>query len=264
MTGSSYQLSCSEQNALKKRLEAALRVQRLKEVRAQDRQLAKQRARAYQELCVDSAQQLQQQLIELITQQREQELACLKAQYEEALAGLALAQEHAAQTEQQRALQAQRKQQLYLQRQSEAQARFNAALTQVRNARQSELQAVLEQVQRRQDIMLQERGKARGFAEQAKEAALRQAQQHAELNLQEEQRRRQNQVSRIDFRYSRLHDLGPPHLVVNHRDLPQAHGADGASQAQAEAARYGLCLLLCALNLFLCTVFTQLTCEGRG
>lgn len=237
MTGSSYKLSCDEQQALKQRVLAALRAQRLKEVRAQDRQLAKQRARAYKDLCVDSAQQLQSQLISLITQQRETELSVLKAQYEDALAGLARAQQQAAETEQDLALQAQQKQQLYLQRQAEAQERFSAALAQVRNARQSELQAVLDRVQRRQLVMEQERGKARGFAEQAKEAAALQAQRQAELNLQEEQRRRQNKVSRIDFKYSRLHELGMPHLVVNHRELPQ-QGADAASQAQLEAERW--------------------------
>ncbi len=84
--------------------------------------------------------------------------------------------------------------------------------------------------------MAQERNKAQGFAEQAREAAARQAQRQSELNLQEEQRRRQNQVSRIDFKYSRLHELGVPHLVVNHRELPQ-QAVDAASQAQLEAAR---------------------------
>lgn len=233
---SSYQLSHDEQQAAKQRLLAVLRVQRLKEVRAQDRQLAKQRTRAFQDLCVDSAQQLQQQLIALITRQREKELACLKAQYEEALAGLATAQQQASETEQQLALWAQQKHQLYLQRQAEAQERFHAALAQVRNARQSELQTVLDRVQRRQQVMVQERGKARGFAEQAREAAERQAQQQAELNLQEEQRRRQNKISRINFKYSRLHELGVPQLVVNNRELPQ-HGSDAATAAQLETVR---------------------------
>lgn len=236
MTGSSYQLSYDEQQALKQRVVSALRVQRLKEVRAQDRQLAKQRARAYKDLCVDSAQQLQTQLISLITQQREKELAVLQAQYEEALAGLASAQQQAAETEEELALQAQQKHQLFLQRQAEAQERFTAALAQVRNARQSELQAVLDRVQRRQQVMAQERGKAQGFAEQAKEAAAQQAQRQAQIQLQEEQRGRQNKVSRINFKYSRLHELGVPHLVVNHRGLPQ-QGPDAASQAQLEANR---------------------------
>lgn len=239
MTGgssSSYQLSCDEQQALKQRVLATLRVQRLQQVRAQDRRLAKQRARAFNELCVDSAQQLQAQLIRLITQQREQELAVLKAQYEDALAGLAAAQHQAAETEQDLALQAQHKQALYLQRQAEAQQRFSSALAQVRNARQSELQAVLARVQRRQQVMAQERGKAQGFAEQARLAAARQEQRQAQLNLQEEQRRRQNKVSRIDFKYSRLHELGVPHLVVNHRELPQ-QAEDAASRAQVEAVR---------------------------
>lgn len=236
-SSTSYKLSPDEQQALKQRVLAALRVQRLREVRAQDRRLAKERVRAYQGLCIDSAQQLQAQLVCLITQQREQELAVLQAQYEDALAGLAAAQQQAAVTEQELALQAQQKHQLYLQRQAEAQGRFAAALAQVRNARQAELQAVLDRVQRRQQVMAQERGKAAGFAEQAKEAAARQVQRQAELNLQEEQRRRQNKVSRIDFKYSRLHELGVPHLVVNHRELPQ-QGADAASQAQQEADRY--------------------------
>lgn len=236
MTGSTYRLSHDEQQALKQRMLATLRVLRLKEVRAQDRQLAKQRARVFQELRIDSAQQLQAQLVALITQQREQELACLKEQCEEASAGLAAGQQQAAETEQQRALQAQLKHQLYLERQAEAQQRFDAALAQVRTARQSELQAVLDKVQRRQQIMGLERSKARGFADAAREAAASLAQQQAQLSLQEEQRRRQNHVSRIDFRYSRLHDLGMPHLVVNHRELPQ-EAADAASRAQAEAAR---------------------------
>jgi hypothetical protein len=236
MTGSTYQLSYDEQQALKQRALAVLRVQRLKEVRAQDRQLAKQRSRAYKHLCVDSAQQLQEQVVAVIIQQRDQQLACLKAQYDEALAGLALAQQQAAATEQELALQAQQKHELYLQRQAESQQRFSTALAQVRNARQSELQALLDKMQRRQDMMAQERGKARGFAEQLKDAAARQAQQQAELNLQEEQRRRQNKVSRIDFKYSRLHELGVSHLVVNHKDLPQ-QAVDAATQAQLEAAR---------------------------
>lgn len=236
MTGASYQLSCDEQQALKQRVLAALRVQRLQQVRAQDRQLAKQRSRTFKDLCVDSAQQLQAQLISLITQQREQELAVLKTQYEEALAGLATAQHQAAETEQQLAVQAQQRHELYLQRQAEAQDRFSSALAQVRTAKQSGLQAALARVQRRQQVMVQERGKAHSFAEQAREAATRQAQRQAELNLQEEQRRRQNQVSRIDFKYSRLHELGMPHLVVNHRELPQ-QAVDAAFQAQQEAAR---------------------------
>jgi hypothetical protein len=237
MTGSSYQLSCNEQQALKQRVLSALRVQRLKEVRAQDRQLAKQRARAYKDLCVDSAQQLQTQLISMITQQREKELAVLRAQYEEALAGLASAQQQAAQTEEELAVQAQHEHQLYLQRQAEAQERFSAAVTQVRDARQSELQAVLDRVQRRQQVMAQERDKAQSFTKQAEAAAARQAQRQTQMQLQEEQRRRQNKVSQINFKYSRLHELGVPHLVVNHRDLRQ-QGPDAASQAQLEANRW--------------------------
>lgn len=261
-SSSTYRLSQDEQQALKQRVLAAVRVQRLKEVRAQDRQLAKQRTRAFQDLCVGSAQQLQAQLIALITQQRERELACLKAQYEEAVAGLASAQRQAAETEQELELQAQHRQQLYLQRQAEAQERFSAALTQVRNARQSELQAVLDRVQRRQQVMVQERGKARGFAEQVREAAARNAAQQAEINLQEEQRRRQNQFSRIDFKYSRLHELGVPQLVVNHRGLPQQqqHTLDAATRAQVEAAR---CVLLGFLKAGCCWQWVAWLLENR-
>jgi hypothetical protein len=246
-TSSAYKLSHEEQQAGKQRTLAALRVQRLKEVRAQDRAVAKARARAYQGLCVDSAAQLQAQLIALISEQRAQELAALRAAYEDAVAGLAAAQRQAAVTDAQLAAEAQLKRQLYEQRQAEAQARFGAALARVKHARQGELQAALAKARRRQQIMLTERDKAQAFREQAREAAAAAAQREADLNLQEEQRRRHNQVSRIDFRFSRLHELGVPHLVVNHsRGRTAAPGpeqqqqqacTDAATQAQLEADR---------------------------
>ncbi|WIA41807.1 hypothetical protein OEZ86_009138 [Tetradesmus obliquus] len=78
---------------------------------------------------------------------------------------------------------------------------------------------------------------ARDFTEQQKQQAAAEAQQQAELNLQEEQRRRQNQVSKIDFRYSRLHEMGVPQLVTNHKELQENKALDAATQAQSEAAR---------------------------
>lgn len=173
----------------------------------------------------------------LITQQRNAELAALRAQYEQALAGLAAAQRDAAASEQQLALERQHKHQLYMQRQQEAQQRFATALARVQSAQQAELQAVLDKVQWRQAIMQSQRELAKGFTEQQRQQALQDAQRLAELSLQQEQRRRQNQVSRIDFKYSRLHEMGVPKLVLNHRDLPQPDGADAATQAQLEAVR---------------------------
>jgi hypothetical protein len=238
MTGNTYALSYDEQQQAKARLLAAARLQRLLQVRSQDRRLARAKSKAFQQLCGSSAQALQEQLVQLLTQQRNAELAMLQEQYEAALAGMASAQREAALTAQQQEQQREAKRVQYLQRQQDAQQRFAAALARVQNAREAELQAVLDKVQRRQNIMQTHRQLARDFTEQQKQQAVAEAQQQAELNLQEEQRRRQNQVSKIDFRYSRLHEMGVPQLVTNHKDLQDDDALDAATQAQQEAVRW--------------------------
>ncbi|KAF6261783.1 hypothetical protein COO60DRAFT_1458938 [Scenedesmus sp. NREL 46B-D3] len=209
MTGHTYALSYDEQQQAKARLLAATRLQRL----------------------------LQDQLVQLLTQQRNAELATLQEQYEAALAGMASAQREAALSTQQLEQQREARRLQHLQRQQEAQQRFAAALARVQNAREADLQAVLVKVQRRQNIMQTHRQLAKEFTEQQKQAAAAEAQQQAEVNLQEEQRRRQNQVSRIDFRYSRLHEMGVPQLVTNNKDLHDDDAMDAATQAQHEASR---------------------------
>jgi hypothetical protein len=233
----SYQLSHDEQQQAKVCLLEAARLQRLQQVREQARQIAKSRSRAYQRLCVQSAESLQQQLCQLLTDKRNRELTELKAEYEQALAGMAAAQKQAAATEQQLAIDRQQQHQLFLQRQQQALQRFAVALSKVQSSRQTELQAMLDRVQRRQHIMQQEKDAAHEFGKQARQQAAKEARQRAELHLQEEQRRRQNQVSRIDFKYSRLHELGVPQLVVNNKELPQPADADAATQADDQTAR---------------------------
>lgn len=232
-----YHLSYDEQKAAKARLLAGARLQRLLQVRAQDKQLAKARSRNFKQVCVDSAQQLKDELVMLIGQQRERELSQLRAQYQTALEGLATAQRDAAISAQQLAIEREEKHRLFLQREKEAQQRFAAALSGVQAARQADLQVVLNKIQRRQDIMHQQRELASTFTEHQKQQAVQDAQQQAEVDLLEEQRRRQNKVSRIDFRYSRLHELGVPQLVVNHKELPAEGTLDAATQAQQEAVR---------------------------
>lgn len=236
MTGT-YQLTHDEQKAAKARLLTKARLQRLLQVRAQNKQLAKARSRTFKQLCTDSSQQLREELVLLINQHKEQELAQLRAQYQAAVEGLASAQRDAAVSAQQLAIEREQKHQNFLQREKEAQQRFAAALSRVQAARQAELQVVLGQMQLRQEIMLQQRELARSFAEQQKKQQVQAAQRQEELNILEEQRRRQNQVSRIDFKYSRLHELGVPQLVVNHRDVPGEGAPDAATQAQTEAVR---------------------------
>lgn len=236
MTGT-YHLSYDEQQTSKARMLANARLQRLLQVRAQDKQLARARSRKFKQLCADSAEHLKQELVQLITEQRAQELAELKAQYQAALDGLASAQRDAAITAQQLALEREQKHQQYLQREKEAQQRFVTALARVQAAQQAELQVVLDKIKRRNEIMQQQRDLAKAFAEQQKQQAVKGAQRQAEVDMLEEQRRRMNQVSKIDFRYSRLHELGVPQVVVNHKALPQENTPDAVTQAQSEAVR---------------------------
>jgi len=115
-------------------LEAA-RLERLQQVRGQASQIAKSRSRAYERLCVQSAESLQQQLRQLLIDKRDRELTELKAEYEQALAGMAAAQRHAAATEQQVAIERQQQHQLFLHRQQQALQRFAVALSKVHSAR---------------------------------------------------------------------------------------------------------------------------------
>lgn len=236
MTGI-IQLTHDEQKAAKARLLINARLQRLLQVRAQDKQLAKARSHSFRQLCDESAQELRGQLILLIQHQREQELVHLRAQYQAAVDGLASAQRDAAVSAQQFAIDREENHQMFLQREKAAQQRFKAALARVQAAKQAELQVVLHKMQLRHGIMHQQRELAKSFTEQHKQQEAHAAQRQAELDLLEEQRRRQNQVSRIDFKYSRLHELGVPHVVVNHKDLPNQHEAGAAAQAQIEAFR---------------------------
>eukprot|EP00775_Hariotina_reticulata_P007879 gene7879-8075_t len=85
--------------------------------------------------------------------------------------------------------------------------------------------------------MQQEKEAAHEFGKQARQQAAQEARQRSDLNLLEEQRRRQNMVSRINFRYSRLHELGVPQLVVNNKELQWTADDNAATQAEEQTAR---------------------------
>lgn len=215
-----YRLTFDEQQAAKLKVLADSRIRRLQQVRAQDQHLARSRARSYRALCGAAAQQLQQELVALLERQRQEELLDLQQQYAEALEGVATAQRSAAETSAEyAAARAARAEQL-ARRTADAQRRYAAAISRVRAARDAELAVIAERLQRRQEVFAAERASARAAAARAREEAAAAAAAAAEMDLAEQERRRRQLHSRVDFRYSRLHQLGVPALVVREEEEP--------------------------------------------
>ena len=233
----SYQLTYSEQQEAKAKELAARRLHRLLQVRAQDKQLSKARARNYQAVCAASCDQLRQDLITVLEQQRQRELEQLQADYAQAVANLGRAQKDAAIAAGKEAVEREKKRQLLIKRQDEAQTRFAQAIARIRTAKQAQLQTLMEQLERRKHMMQQERDLSRQFAAQHKEAAASKAQQEAELEKQEAERRRRNMYSQVDFKYSRLHELGVSHLVQNQQDLRHQAPKEAMVRAQDTSNR---------------------------
>jgi hypothetical protein len=233
----SYQLTYSEQQEAKAKELAARRLHRLLQVRAQDKQLSKSRARNYQALCAASCDQLRQDLINVLEQQRRQELEQLQADYAQAVANLGRAQKDAAIAAEREEVQRESKRKLLVRRQEEAQMRFSQAIARIRTAKHAQLQTLMEQLERKKNVMQQERDLSRQFAAQHKEAAVLKAQQEAYLNKQEEERRKRNLYSQVDFKYSRLHELGVSHLVKNHQKLDDQAPREAMTMAQQTHSR---------------------------
>lgn len=199
-----YQLSYDEQQRAKADELARSRLRRILAVRERDKQLAKARARSYKVLCDASSEQLKRQLIALLEEQRAAELQAIQEQCARVSAGIASAHREAAAASSAAAARAEQQRKQAASRAADAQRRFAAAIAQVRTAREADLRKALEQMQRREDAMKQERDGARAAAAAAREAAEAEAARQAEVNLQEEQRRRRNMHSQIDFRYAHL------------------------------------------------------------
>jgi hypothetical protein len=196
-----YQLSYDEQQRAKSDGLARSRVQRLLAVRERDRQVARARARSYQALCDESSLQLKRRLIAVLEQQRAAELAALQEQCGRASAGLANAHREAAATAGATAARAEEQRRLIAARAAAAQRRFEAAVAQVRAAREADLRGALDALARREEVMARERAGARAAAAAARGAAAAEGARRAEVDIQEEQRRRRNMHSQIDFRW---------------------------------------------------------------
>jgi hypothetical protein len=226
----SYQLSHEEQQAAKLRALSESRTQRLLQVRLQEKELSRKRNAAFKVLCRLSEQQLKQQLAERIQQQREQQLEELREQYARCLAQFGAAHKDAISLARQREVEERLRQQQRQEWERSEKQRFEAAMAIVRAAREQMAREKQGALDRRQDALAQDRQRARALAEAYRrtlEGRERQAQQMA---LEEEQRRRRNQHSKIDYKYSRLHELGVPQLVVNNKQL-DPHGPDPAAEA---------------------------------
>jgi hypothetical protein len=195
-----YRLTYDEQQRAKSEELARSRLARLLAVRERDRQLAKARTRSYQALCDASAAQLKVQLIAMLERQRAAELRALQEQLARAGSGLAGAHREAAAAAGAAAARGAQARALVASRAAAAQRRFEAAVTQVRAAREADLRRVLEAMQAREAAMLRERAGARAAAVAARDAAAAEAARQADVDLQEEQRRRRNMHSQIDFR----------------------------------------------------------------
>lgn len=195
-----YRLTYDEQQRAKADELARSRLRRLLAVRERDRTLARARARSYQELCDASAAQLRRQLIAALEQQRATELRALQEQCARAAGGLASAHREAAATAGRQAARAEVARATIARRAAEAQRRFEAAVAQVRTAREAELRRALQVLQHRQEESARAREGARAAAGQARAAAAAAATRHAESELAEEQRRRRNMYSQINFR----------------------------------------------------------------
>jgi hypothetical protein len=228
----SYQLSYEEQQAAKLKALNDSRTQRLIQVRNKEKELAKKRNAAFKVLCKLSEEQLKQQLAERIQQQRQQHLQELNEQYARCLAQFGAAHKDAISLAKQQEVEQRLKQQQWQEWEKAEKQRFDAALAIVKASReqmQREKQSLLD---RRQDALAQDRQKARVLAEAYKHVLEARAKQQQQVQQEEEERRRRNMHSNIDFKYTRLHELGVPQLVVNNKQLE-----DRIPDPEAEAAQ---------------------------
>jgi hypothetical protein len=217
----SYQLSHEEQQAARLKALSDSRTQRLLQVRLQEKELARKRSAAFKVLCRLSEQQLKQQLAERIDQQRQQQLEELRVQYARCLAQFGAAHKDAIALARQREAEERLRRQQRQEWEKAEKQRFEGAMAIVRAAREQmarEKQGVLD---RRHEALALDRQRGRALAEaytHVLEARERQAQQTAQ---QEEERRRRNIHSKINFKYTRMHELGVAQLVVSNRQLDE-------------------------------------------
>ncbi len=232
MVSTTYQLTTDEQERARAKAIAESRVVRLLQVRAADKRLARSRTSSYRAAVQDSAALLRQELVAILERQRALELGALQAQYAAALAGIAAAHRDAPAASEREEQARVARAAAHTRSQAAANARFAAAIAQVRSAKQAELSAVLAVLAHRRDTMAAERGLAREAAVAAREAAAAHALAQDELLTAEDERRRRNLCSKVDFRYSRLHELGVAHLVVRGGDAGGVAQEDPGAVAQ--------------------------------
>ncbi|KAK9813114.1 hypothetical protein WJX72_009275 [[Myrmecia] bisecta] len=256
-----YPLTTEEQAALKLQQQAASRKGRLLQVRQQEKVFAAQRARAYKERLHRCQKQIGQSLQDQWEEERQTALQQLEEQHARAMDMFGEGQRAALDAMQQHYAQKQLAAAKLAAAAHTAEQRFQEAHARLQADREAAMHDEVARLQRLRDTAQAEYARAAELvaafrakldSEQVAKAAADQA---------EAARLQRGLYSGVDFRYTRLHEMGVPKLVEKH----EGAGADGEGLDVQEAAQRATDgMWQHAERKVLATIENQETAEERG
>ena len=204
--------------------------ERLKQLRDQERTTAAQRARTHRETLQDARKSMQLALSNDLEARRDVTLRSLADQLQSAAASVGRAQADAAAYEHERQRQLAEREARERELRAAQQQRYMDALAKKRMQTQERAAGVQSFAQRRSNLLQQSRAQASAFTELQREKQ-QEASAERELRLAAElERRRMQQPSLTDFRFSRLHER----VDVPERVLHEPSAAPGQLQLDPE------------------------------
>ncbi|GMH33534.1 hypothetical protein BSKO_01368 [Bryopsis sp. KO-2023] len=231
MSGS-YRLSVDEQHELQKRVSRDSRLSRLAQVREQAKRASAERLQKYRERLDVSKCTVEKQLKEKWEHERSTRLGTLSEKYCKGaceVGGGHSAASASVLKETTNRIQADRRAKTLEKKTSE---RFRAAIAVVKTENEARDKSLQDVLCRRREQLDVDRKKAQVFGERFKEEEETRKRREAATNESEEIRRQYGQYSLVDFRHTRVHQLGVPTISEKHEldDLEM-----GRNKAQEEA-----------------------------
>lgn len=213
------------------------RIARLQQVREQEQQNAKARARAFREQVDAQRFKLQEEMLQKSEKQRQLELQRLHMLVAARSEGIGQAMQAAAEWSSHRQQEAVASASAAAADQRLQRQRFLVALHKAKAAQEAQEQRKEAMRVRRAAILEAARLKAQEQAASQEQRARERREEDLRLAQAERERARRNLPSKIDFRHTRLHELGVPQLVVNHKEGDGPAHPDPAHAAQAATAQ---------------------------